>query len=60
MGTTLTVQEEMGDLFCALGDPNGIYATVRTPEAVTPTTFEQFVRAKLPSNNRLTHKTHPG
>jgi uncharacterized protein YbjT (DUF2867 family) len=47
MGATPDVQQEMGNLFRVLGDPNGIYATVRTPEAVTPTTFEQFVRKKL-------------
>ncbi|MEG4393134.1 NmrA family NAD(P)-binding protein [Microcoleus sp. BROC3] len=47
MGATLTVQKELGDLFLALGNPNGIYATVRTPEAATPTTFEQFARNKL-------------
>lgn len=51
MGATPDVQRELGDLFCALGNPKGIYATVRTPEAFTPTTFEQFVRNKLfPSN----------
>lgn len=47
MGATPDVQRELGDLFRALGDPNGVYATVRTPEAVTPTTFKQFVRQKL-------------
>lgn len=46
-GATADVQKEFGELFQALGDPNGIYATVRTSEAVTPTTFEQFVRNKL-------------
>lgn len=53
MGATPDVQQEMGNLFCALGDPNGVYATVRTPEAVTPTTFEQFARKKLLPNNLL-------
>ena len=47
MGATITVQKELGDLFLALGNPNGIYATVRTPEAATPTTFEHFARNKL-------------
>ena len=47
MGATAEVQQEMGDLFRALGDPAGIYATARTPEAATPTTFEQFVRNKI-------------
>ena len=46
-GATPDVQRELGDLFRVLGDPNGVYATVRTPDAVTPTTFEQFVRQKL-------------
>lgn len=50
MGATAEVQREMGDLFRALGDPNGIYATARTPEATTPTTFEQFVKNKILPN----------
>ncbi len=47
VGATSDVQQELGNLFCALGDPNGVYATARTPEAVTPTTLEQFVKNKL-------------
>ena len=47
MGATAEVQREMGDLFRALGDPDGVYATARTPEAMTPTTFEQFVENKI-------------
>lgn len=47
MGATPDVQKELGNLFRALGDPDGIYATARTPEAVTPTTLEQFVKNKL-------------
>ena len=47
MGATAEVQREMGDLFCALGNPDGVYATARTPEATTPTTFEQFVKNKI-------------
>jgi uncharacterized protein YbjT (DUF2867 family) len=47
MGATADVQREMGDLFRALGNPDGVYATARTAEAVTPTTFEQFVKHKL-------------
>ena len=47
MGATADVQRELGNLFRALGNPDGIYATVRTPEAVTPTTFEQFATNKL-------------
>jgi uncharacterized protein YbjT (DUF2867 family) len=46
-GATPDVQRELGQLFRALGDPDGVYATARTPEAITPTTFEQFVRTKL-------------
>jgi hypothetical protein len=37
-------------LYRALGDSDGIYATVRTSEAVTPTKFEQFTREKLLPN----------
>ena len=40
-------QQELTALFRALGDPNGAYATPRTPEAVTPTTFQEFVRTEL-------------
>ena len=46
-GATPDVQTELGNLFRALGDPDGVYATSRTPETNTPTTFEQFVRTKL-------------
>jgi uncharacterized protein YbjT (DUF2867 family) len=46
-GATPDVQRELGQLFRALGDPDGVYATARTPETITPTTFEQFVRTKL-------------
>ncbi|SEU22219.1 NmrA family NAD(P)-binding protein [Stigmatella erecta] len=46
-GVSPTVQKQLGDLFRALGDPQGIYATARTPEAFTPTTFEAFARNKL-------------
>ena len=46
-GATTDVQRELGNLFRALGNPDGIYATPRTPEAVTPTRFEQFVTYKL-------------
>lgn len=47
MGATPTVQNELGYLLGALCDPDGIYATARTPEALTPTTFEQFAKNKL-------------
>ncbi len=50
MGATAEVQREMGDLFRVLGDPDGIYATARTLEALTPTTFEQFVKNKMLPN----------
>lgn len=46
-GATPDVQRELGNLFRALGNPDGIYATARTPEAITPTTFEQFAIHKL-------------
>ena len=46
-GTNATVRQELVDLFVALGDPNGAYATPRTPEAVTPTRFDAFVKTKL-------------
>jgi uncharacterized protein YbjT (DUF2867 family) len=46
-GATPDVQTELGRLFRALGDPDGVYATARTSEAITPTTFEKFVRTKL-------------
>jgi uncharacterized protein YbjT (DUF2867 family) len=50
MGATTEVRQEMGDLFRALGDPDGVYATARTPEATTPTTFEQFIKHKILPN----------
>ena len=40
-------QQEMVALFKALADPNGAYATPRTPEAATATSFAAFVRQKL-------------
>jgi uncharacterized protein YbjT (DUF2867 family) len=46
-GATPDVQRELRHLFHALGDPDGVYATARTPEAFTPTTFDQFARKKL-------------
>jgi hypothetical protein len=50
IGATPDVQKELGNLFRALGDPDGVYATARTPEAFTPTKFEQFVKNKLLPN----------
>lgn len=49
-GATPDVQREQGNLFRALGNPDGVYATVRTPEALTSTTFEQFAKYKLLPN----------
>ena len=46
-GLSERVQQELTDLFFALGDPNGAYATPRTIEASTATTFEQFLERKL-------------
>lgn len=46
-GAPPTVQQELIDLFVALGDADGAYATPRTTEAFTPTTFKQFVETKL-------------
>jgi len=46
-GLSERVQQELTDLFFALGDPNGVYATPRTIEASTATTFEQFLERKL-------------
>jgi uncharacterized protein YbjT (DUF2867 family) len=50
MGATAEVQREMDELFRALGDPDGVYATARTPEAITPTTFKQFIEKKILPN----------
>jgi uncharacterized protein YbjT (DUF2867 family) len=46
-GTNAIVRQELIDLFVALGDPGGVYATPRTPEAPTSTRFETFVKNKL-------------
>jgi uncharacterized protein YbjT (DUF2867 family) len=47
LGASATVQKELDDLYRALGDPHGAYATPRTPEANTPTFLEQVIRTKL-------------
>lgn len=47
LGITDKVLQELVDLHNALGDPNGAYATPRTPEVSTPTSFEHFVKQKL-------------
>ncbi|MCU7616219.1 NAD(P)H-binding protein [Chryseobacterium sp. PBS4-4] len=47
LGITEKVVQELVDLHTALGDPNAAYATPRTPEVSTPTSFEQFAEQKL-------------
>lgn len=47
LGASATVQQELDDLYRALGDPHGAYATPRTLEANTPTFLEQVIRTKL-------------
>lgn len=46
-GITGKLQQELVDLYKALGDPEGAYATPRTPEVSTPVRFEQFAQQKL-------------
>ncbi|WP_422083510.1 NAD(P)H-binding protein [Ulvibacterium sp.] len=46
-GANTTVQKELVDLYTALGDPNGAYATPRTFEANTPTTLADVIRTKF-------------
>ncbi|WP_160114120.1 NAD(P)H-binding protein [Aquimarina sp. AU119] len=46
-GANDTVQKELVDLYMALGDPNGAYATPRTFEGNTPTTLEYVIRNKF-------------
>lgn len=46
-GASATVQQELKDLYRALGDSQGVYATPRTLEVNTSTTFEQFATGKL-------------
>lgn len=46
-GANETVQKELVDLYLALGDPNGAYATPRTAEAFTPTTLAKFIQNKF-------------
>lgn len=46
-GLPETIKQELIDLFKALGDPDGIYATARTFEDFTPTTFKKFIENKL-------------
>lgn len=46
-GASSMVQQEFADLFLALGDTDGPYATPHTPEAYTPTSFDHFIKTKL-------------
>ena len=46
-GLSESVQHDLMNLFSALGDPNGPYATPRSIEASTATTFEQFLERKF-------------
>ncbi len=46
-GLPETVENELIELFEALGDSDGIYATARTFESFTPTTFKEFAENKL-------------
>ena len=46
-GLSESVQHDLMNLFSTLGDPNGPYATPRSIEASTATTFEQFLERKL-------------
>lgn len=55
LGANPIMQQEMADLLTTLGDSRGPYATPRTPEATTPTTLEQFARAKLLPQLALPH-----
>jgi len=50
-GISDTVQNELLQLFVALGDPQGVYATPRTPEAYTLTTIESVIERKLLHKN---------
>ncbi|KQC31417.1 NAD(P)H-binding protein [Flagellimonas eckloniae] len=46
-GANDIVQKELVDLYRALGDPNGAYATPRTHDAHTPTTLADVIRNKF-------------
>lgn len=47
LGASDIVQNELIDLYIALGDKNGAYATPRTPEAYTPTSIESVIKRKI-------------
>lgn len=46
-GASPSVQQELTDMFQTLASDRGPYATPRTPETKTPTSFEQFAKLKL-------------
>lgn len=46
-GATPGVQQELTDMFQTLASDRGPYATRRTPESHTPTSFEEFAKLKL-------------
>ena len=46
-GATPGVQQELTDMFRTLASDRGPYATRRTPESHTPTSFEEFAKLKL-------------
>ena len=47
MGANALVRAQLAELLRALGDPDGVYATARTPEAYTPTSMQAFLNAGL-------------
>ncbi|MBC3538488.1 NAD(P)H-binding protein [Rufibacter sediminis] len=51
-GANENVQQELVDLYKALGDPNGVYAMPRTEEVNTPTTLQSMIRNKFLSGSR--------
>jgi uncharacterized protein YbjT (DUF2867 family) len=46
-GLAEPIVSEMAELFVALGDPDGVYATARTHDAATATDFASFVAQEL-------------
>lgn len=46
-GASPEIQRELTDMFQTLASGRGPYATPRTPEAFTPTSFEAFAKLKL-------------
>lgn len=47
IGASTVVRSEMNMLMQVLGDPDGIYATSRTPDAVTATTLREYLGGVL-------------